>query len=279
MRFAIKTKNEHTTWDAMLDVWREADRIELFESGWNFDHYYPINGDTAGPCLEAWVTLSALAQATERIRLGTLVNGIVYRHPAVLANMAATLDIVSNGRLELGLGTGWAEEECEAYGIDLGPWPRRFDRFEEALQIVTGLLSDDQTTLEGEYYSVIGARCEPKGPQRPHPPICIGGVGEKRTLPLVARYAQHWNHMMATPDDLRQKLEVLDRLCDEIGRDRSEITVSSHIFVPDEPDPPAVAADVAALEEAGLELAILYLPVPHEASTLEPLAEALAPLN
>ena len=117
MRFAFKTAPQHTTWDDMLDVWRAADDIELFESGWTFDHFYPIFSDSTGPCLEGWVTLTALAQATRRLRLGTLVTGIHYRHPAVLANMAATLDIVSGGRLELGIGAGWNEEESGAYGI------------------------------------------------------------------------------------------------------------------------------------------------------------------
>src|SRR5437870_7051221 len=115
MRFAIKTAPQNTTWKDMLEVFRAADDIELFESGWTFDHFYPIFSDPAGPCLEGWVTLIALAQATRRLRLGCLVTGNVYRHPAVLAKMAATLDIVSGGRLELGLGAGWNEEECAAY--------------------------------------------------------------------------------------------------------------------------------------------------------------------
>ena len=127
MRFAFKTAPQHTNWEDMLAVWRAADDIELFESGWVFDHFYPIFSDSTGPCLEGWVTLTALAQATRRLRLGTLVTGIHYRHPAVLANMVATLDIVSAGRLELGLGAGWNEEESGAYGIELGT-PRRAQR-------------------------------------------------------------------------------------------------------------------------------------------------------
>src|ERR1700731_3974023 len=107
MRLAFKTAPQHTAWDAMLEVWRAADDIEAFESGWTFDHFYPIFSDSTGPCLEGWVTLSALAQATSRLRLGGLVTGFHYRDSAVLANMAATLDIVSNGRLELGIGAGW----------------------------------------------------------------------------------------------------------------------------------------------------------------------------
>ncbi len=111
MRFAFKTAPQNTTWPDILAVWKEADDIAIFESGWTFDHFYPIFSDSAGPCLEGWTTLAAIAQATRRLRLGALVTGIHYRHPAVLANMAATLDIVSGGRLELGIGAGWNEEE------------------------------------------------------------------------------------------------------------------------------------------------------------------------
>ena len=113
----------------MLAVWQAADDIDVYESGWTFDHFYPIFSDSAGPCLEGWTTLTALAQATKRLRLGTLVTGIHYRHPAVLANMAAALDIISNGRLELGIGAGWNEEESSVYGIELGTIKERFDRF------------------------------------------------------------------------------------------------------------------------------------------------------
>lgn len=114
MRFAFKTSPQNTTWTDMLRVWQAADQIEMFESGWTFDHFYPIVGPSSGPCLEGWTTLTALAQATSRLRLGTLVTGVHYRHPAVLANMVAALDIISDGRLELGIGAGWNEEESGA---------------------------------------------------------------------------------------------------------------------------------------------------------------------
>src|SRR5262249_4788363 len=181
MRFAFKTSPQDTTFADMLAVWRAADGIELFESGWTFDHFYPIFSDSTGPCLEGWTVTTALAQATERLRVGVLVTGIHYRHPAVLANMAATVDIVSNGRLELGIGAGWNEEESGASGIELGTLTERFDRFEEACAVLTGLLTDETTDFAGKYFTLSGARCEPKAVQRPHPPICIGGKGERRT--------------------------------------------------------------------------------------------------
>src|SRR5215471_17403057 len=194
MRFGIKTAPQHTTFDAMLDVWRAADDIELFESAWNFDHFYPIFSDSDGPCMEAWTMLAAMAQATRRIRIGCQVTGMVYRHPAVLANMAATVDIISDGRLDIGLGAGWNQQECDAYGIELPGLRERFDRFDEALEVIVGLLTNETTTFDGRYYQLRDARCEPKPVQRPHPPILIGGSGPKRTLRAAARWAQHWNH-------------------------------------------------------------------------------------
>src|ERR1700724_914754 len=169
MRFAFKTPPQDTTWEQMLAVWTEADGIDVFESGWTFDHFYPIFGNSTGPCLEGWTTLTALAQATNRVRLGTLVTGIHYRHPAVLANMAAALDVISDGRLELGIGAGWNEEESGAYGIELGSIRERFDRFEEACEVLTSLLSNETTNFDGKFYQLKDARNEPKGPQRPHP--------------------------------------------------------------------------------------------------------------
>ena len=177
VRFAFKTANQSTTWPDVIEVWRAADQIEVFESGWNFDHFYPIDGNAGGPCLEGWTMLAALAQATSRLRMGTMVTGIHYRHPAVLANMIATLDIISSGRLEVGIGAGWNQDESGAYGIELGTPRERSDRFEEACEVLVGLLSEPTFSFQGRYYQLTGALNEPKGPQRPHPPICIGGGG------------------------------------------------------------------------------------------------------
>src|SRR6202034_1243692 len=229
MRLAFKTSPQHTNWPDMLEVWRAGDEIEAFESAWTFDHFYPIFSDSNGPCLEGWTTLSALAQATSRLRVGVLVTGIHYRHPAVLANMATTLDIVSDGRLELGIGAGWNEQESGAYGIDLGTPRQRSDRFEEACEVLVGLLSQETTTFKGEYFQLTDARNEPKGTQRPHPPICIGGSGEKRTLRTAARFAQHWNFVGGTPNEFSLKRDVLHQHCEDVGRDPEEILLSSHV--------------------------------------------------
>lgn len=277
MRFAFKTAQQNTTWSDMLAVWKAADEIELFESGWIFDHFYPIAGDSAGPCLDGWMTLAGLAQATRRLRLGTLVTGIHYRHPAVLAKMAATVDIISQGRLELGIGAGWNQEESDAYGIQLGGPRERSDRFEEACQVLVGLLSQATTDFSGTYYQLTNARCEPKGPQRPHPPICIGGSGERRTLRTVARYAQHWNSVGGTPEEFAHKRDVLFAHCHDIGRDPAEITLSSHVAL--NADLEQTVDQVAALADVGLQLAIVYIRPPLDPAVLAPLAQALAPLR
>jgi len=278
MRFAFKTSPQDTTWADMLAVWEAADDIDLFESGWTFDHFYPIFSDPTGPCLEGWVTLIALAQATQRLRLGCMVTGNVYRHPAVLAKMAATLDIISGGRLELGLGAGWNEEECAAYGIDLPPLRERFDRFEEAVQVIVSLLANETTDFDGRHYQLKAARCEPKPEQRPHPPICIGGGGERRTLRAVARWAQHWNVPGGGVEVFEHKRDVLHEHCADIGRDPSEIITSTHLRYNATAGTGPLVEEAAAFAEAGLDLGVVYLPAPHRPDVLEPLAKALEPL-
>src|SRR6202043_3068838 len=273
MRFAFKTSPQDTTWPDMLAVWKEADDIDLFESGWTFDHFYPIFSDSTGPCMEGWITLTALPQATTRLRMGTLVTGIHYRHPAILANMATILDIVSGGRLELGLGAGWNEEESGAYGIELGTPAQRSDRFEEACEVIVGLLTQETTTFKGRYYQLSDARNEPKAVQRPHPPICVGGSGEKRTLRTAARFAQHWNFVGGTPEEFARKRDILHQHCEELGRDPTEILLSSHARLAGDETPPADEA--AALAEVGAGVPIVYPPPPLVPGVLEPLATAL----
>jgi F420-dependent oxidoreductase-like protein len=279
MRYGFKTAPQNTTWADMLAVWQAADEMEIFESGWVFDHFYPIFSDSKGPCLEGWTALTALAQATKRLRIGNLVSGIPYRHPAVLANMVATIDIISGGRLELGIGAGWNEEESGAYGIPLGTPKERSDRFEEACAVIVGLLSQETTTFDGAYYQLKDARCEPKGPQRPHPPICIGGSGEKRTLRTTARYAQHWNFVGGDPAEFARLRDVLHGHCADIGRDPAEITLSSHVRLAGPADLGDVVDQITGLAAVGLDLAIVYLPPPHSPAILEPLAKELAQLG
>ena len=280
MRFAIKTAPQMTTWAAMLEVWTAADGIDLFESAWNFDHFEPIyGGPRNGPCLEGWTMLAAMAQATTRIRVGCMVTGNPYRHPAVLANMAATVDVISGGRLELGLGAGWNQAECDAYGLELPALREWFDRFDEACQVIVGLLSEPQFSFAGEHYVMTDAYCEPKPPQRPHPPIMIGGDGEKRTLRAVARYAQKWNTPFTDAATLTRKREVLAAHCADIGRDPAEIEITAQVAYDPSKGYGATVDWAGSLAEAGCDLAVIGLPPSeHRAEALEPLAAALAPL-
>jgi F420-dependent oxidoreductase-like protein len=272
MRYGIKTAPQHCTWQEMLDIWTFADEATVFESAWNFDHFYPLVGDTTGPCLESWVSLTALAQATQRIQVGCMVNGIHYRHPALVANMAATLDIVSNGRFQLGLGAGWHEEESAAYGIPLGSLSERMDRFDEGVEVVSSLLT---TTFHGRYFNITDARCEPKGPQQPRPSIVIGGGGEKRTLRTTARWADHWNLSFATPERFARKYQVLLGHCEAVGRNPADIETSVQIAFEADQSPQEAVEQSAALFEAGVDIVVFTLRTPYRVPTVEALAEAL----
>jgi len=187
------------------------------------DQSVPLDGDK----LECWSVLAALAATVPRLRLGTLVSSVTFRHPAVLANMAAAVDNISDGRLVLGIGAGWQLNEHVAYGLELGSPKERLDRFEEACQVITSLLRERLTTYAGTYFTVTDAPNQPAPVQTPLP-LLIGGGGEKRTLRLVARYADEWN-IWSTPEVLAQKLGVLREHCEAIGRDPATIAPSTQM--------------------------------------------------
>ncbi|WP_163505055.1 TIGR03560 family F420-dependent LLM class oxidoreductase [Fodinicola acaciae] len=274
MRFAIKTRPEHTTWERIRDVWVAADDYEIFESAWNWDHFYPLSGDPAGRNLEAWSMLAALGQATSRIRIGCQVSGMIYRHPALLANIAATVDIISGGRLELGVGAGWNQQECDAYGIELPPLKERFDRFDEGVQAIIALLTEETANFDGQYVKLTNAFCNPKAVQKPHPPIVIGGKGPNRTLRAVAKWAQEWNCIAESPEQWRELKEVLLTRCAEVGRDPAEITCSTNVRIEGDNIDDAVRT-ARAYGEAGVDLVVMNLPLDCEPDILEPLAKAL----
>jgi alkanesulfonate monooxygenase SsuD/methylene tetrahydromethanopterin reductase-like flavin-dependent oxidoreductase (luciferase family) len=197
---------------------------------WVPDHFMtnvalgePSDAELA-PWLEAWTTQSALAALVPRVRIGAMVSGNLYRHPAVVANMAGTVDAISGGRLVLGLGAGWQENEHARYGIALGSLRERSDRLEEASAAITSLLRRPRTTFTGEHYVLDGAPCEPSGGDRPIP-LLIGGKGERRTLRTVALHADEWN-MWALPGEVAAKRGVLARWCEEFERDPAEIRVT-----------------------------------------------------
>jgi F420-dependent oxidoreductase-like protein len=244
------------------------------------DHFMPNTADGApadGPTLECWAAMTALAVGTERLRLGTLVCGNTYRHPAVLANTAAAVDQISGGRLLLGLGAGWQQNEHRAYGIPLFATKERLDRFEEACQVVKGLLREQRFTFHGRYYDITDAPNDPK-PVQERLPLLVGGGGEKRTLRIAAEHADEWN-VWGSPEILRHKIGVLEQHCQAIGRDPAEIKHSANalLFLSDDEDwlaskrsgdtgrgdaviigtPAEVTEIVGAFDEAGVDELII----------------------
>ena len=171
-----------------------------------------------------------------------------YRHPSVLANIAATVDVISDGRLIVGLGAGWNEEESHALGLRLPPLKERFDQFEEGVQVILALLSEDRVTFDGAHFQLRDAWCEPKPVQRPHPPIAIGGNGEKRTLKIVARYAQHWNSTLGDVEAWQHKRAVLEQHCADVGRDPAEIELSVNVRLAAGADPQTLQPTIEALD-------------------------------
>ena len=233
MRFSYWA-NAGQTWAELLQGCQHAEATG-WDGIWVPDHFMPPPGGYGpekdygspemGTILEAWTMLAALAVAVPRLRLGAMVSGNTYRHPAVLANMAATVDHISGGRLVVGIGAGWQENEHRRYGLELGSVTERSDRFEEACEVLTMLFSQERTTFRGDYYELDEAPMEPKPLQSPLP-LLVGGGGEKRTLRTVARFATEWN-CWGRPEEIRHKISVLERHCVEVGRDPAEIQKSA----------------------------------------------------
>jgi len=229
-------------WPAPTQSWTEvlalAQHVENkgWDGIWFADHFMPNGKDTGLPWAESWTTMAALAAVVPRIRIGPLVSGNTYRHPAVLAKMAATVDHISNGRAVLGLGAGWQENEHKAYGIPFHTLGGRMRRFEEACAVIKSLFSQERTTFEGKYYQLDDAPLEPKPVQSPLP-LLVGGGGEKVTLRIAARYADEWN-VWGDVDTLKHKMAVLDGHCADVGRDPAEIqrTAVALLFLSDDKD-------------------------------------------
>ncbi|MEZ5114956.1 MAG: TIGR03560 family F420-dependent LLM class oxidoreductase [Candidatus Nanopelagicales bacterium] len=243
MRFSV--------WPDLSRPWAEvaamADYAEA--SGWDglyvYDHFMPHTPDDSvidGPVLEGWTVLSALATRTSRLRLGTMVLGNLYRHPAVLASMAATLDHVCDGRLVLGIGAGWQANEHAAYGIPLPPPKERLDRLEEACEVLTALLGPGRTTFDGDHYRLADAVNEPK-PVQDKIPLLVGGRGEKRTMRIAARWADEWN-AWTSPETARHKAKVLDQHCADLGRDPATIVRSTQAVLHLDTDPARLPRDL-----------------------------------
>jgi F420-dependent oxidoreductase-like protein len=221
LRFGVKLTQDAPV-ETFHHVWRTADEAG-FDHVWVMDHLASLGADDGRPIFDAWAMQAAMAVATSRVRLGCMVSGNSYRHPVMLAKLATTVDHLSGGRLELGIGAGWNEHEHTMYGLDLGSVRTRMDRLEESLQVLRSLFTELRTTFEGEHYRLTDAVAEPKPVQRPHPPIWVGGSGPRRTLRLVAQYADAWNDTSSTPEQVAALGEVLDRHCADVGRDPGQI--------------------------------------------------------
>ena len=227
MRFSV-WPHTGTTWSDLLELARHGEATG-WDGVWIADHFMPNRADVDAPLLEGWTTIAALAASVPRVRIGCLVSGNTYRHPAVLANMAATADQVSGGRVVLGLGAGWQENEHAAYGIPLYETRERLERFGEACAVVKSLLTRERTTFTGAHYQLTDAPCEPKGADGPIP-LLVGGGGEKVTLRIAAEHADEWN-VWGSPEVLAHKGAVLDRHCEDVGRDPSTIRRSAQALL------------------------------------------------
>lgn len=232
MRFGIDISQHQLTWDELVDRARYAEDAG-FDGAWVFDHFKPLYGDPYGPCLEGWTLLAALSQVTQRIRLGALVTGITYRHPSILASEAVTVDHVSGGRLELGVGAAWFQQEHDELGI---PFPRaaeRVKRLDEAIEVMDLLMTKDDASFEGRFYELKHASYNPKPVQSPRPPLWIGAGGEKLMLPLVGRRADVW-HSFGETELLKRRSAIVDDSARKAGRDPSDIARSTALSLSDD---------------------------------------------
>jgi F420-dependent oxidoreductase-like protein len=224
IRFGVCLPQHGSSWSDVVGFGAACDRLG-FDSVWAVDHFFGIP-DATQPILEGWTELTALAAITRRVRLGHLVLCVSYRHPPVLAKMAATLDHVSGGRFILGMGAGWHQQEYQAYGLPFPPIGRRLQELDEALAIVRRMWTEEPASYFGEHFHIEDAYCRPRPLQSPHPPILVGGTGERVLLRIVAEHADVWNNLGWAHRQLPQKIEVLRRHCDAVKRDFTAIEIS-----------------------------------------------------
>jgi alkanesulfonate monooxygenase SsuD/methylene tetrahydromethanopterin reductase-like flavin-dependent oxidoreductase (luciferase family) len=280
-RFGIMTAPMQVDYDDILRVWREADAIPEIGHAWLFDHLMPIGGDPEGPAYEGWTLLSALAAQTQRLRLGVLVTSNRFRPPAMLAKIAATVDIVSGGRLDFGIGVGsrpghpLARREYDAHGLPFHDSAHAVQSLAEACVVIRRLWTEKEPfDFHGTHVQLTGAFGNPKPVQHPHPPIMIGGRSSA-TLRVVAEHADLWNIPGGGDiDDLISRSALLDRYCAEIGRDPASITRSIHL--PVSYDQPSVTRDaIGEALDAGFQHVVLGLPAPYPTGVARWVADEL----
>ena len=275
MRFGLDLAQHQLTWEEILSRARLAEDAGL-DGVWVFDHFKALYGDPRGPSLEGWTLLAGLARETTQVRLGTLVTGMTYRHPSVLATQVVTVDHLSGGRVECAIGAAWNEPEHRQLGI---PFPRvaeRMDRLEEGVQVLLRLFTEDDVTFEGEHFRLDGATYNPKPVQRPHPPVWIGGEGRRRTLPMVGRYADAWHGWASNAEELAAMNHVIDRAAEEAGRDPSTILRASSLSISEPWD--QVKASYEWMAAGGIEYLVIGWPTQGRARLEEFLERVLRTL-
>jgi F420-dependent oxidoreductase-like protein len=272
----------------LAEIARTADEAG-FDSLWVMDHFFQIGGPERraglGPAedemLECYTTLGYLAGITRHVKLGALVTGVIYRHPGLLVKTVTTLDVLSGGRAYFGIGAAWNEREARGLGVPFPPIKERFERLEETLQITRQMWSDDNGAYAGKYFQLAETLCHPAPLSQPHPPIMIGGMGEKQTLRLVAQYADACNLFARMGNDtLRLKLEVLKKHCDRLGRDYNEIektTLRTVFIAPGQMSASDVINECRSLAALGIQHCIFNMPNVHELTPLEVFGSDIIP--
>lgn len=275
IRFGLKVGPQFTTIADLIAVWSIADQSG-FDHCWINDHLATVGADPTGPVFEAWSLMGAMAQATSRLRIGVMVTGNTYRHPGLLAKAAVTVDRLSEGRLEMGIGAGWAEREHTMFGLSFGTAGERINRMAEAITVLKLLWGPEPATFEGDHYSLTEALAFPKPIQKPWPPLWIGGQGERKTLRVVAEHADVWNTSGGDPSECARLSAVLDRHCDDIGRDPSDIRRSAQIRF-DGSNAEFAVRNAESLIERGFSEIIVYLPLGAPVGIAEMAASGLLP--
>lgn len=260
MRIGVDCSQHQLTWDALANRVRFAEDLG-FDGAWVFDHFKALYGDPGGPCLEGWTLLSALGAVTSRIRLGSLVTGVTYRHPSMLAMEAVTVDHVSKGRLELAVGAAWFEQEHRELGFDFPRPPERGRRLEEAIQVMKLLMTQDGASFDGRYYRLENASYHPRPVQQPHPPLWVGAGGEKVMLPIAGRHADVW-HGFGHVTELDRKWRIVADAAEAAGRHPAAIVRSTSLSISESWD--EIKATAASLREAGIGHVIASWPAEGE---------------
>lgn len=261
MRIGLDIAQHQLEWAELLRRVRLAEEAG-FDGIWVFDHFKALYGNPGGPCMEGWTLLAALAASTERVRMGTLVTGMTYRHPSILATEAVTVDHVSNGRLELAVGAAWNVEEHRRLGIPFPPIRERADRLEEGIQVIRLLMTEDGATFEGRHYRIEDATYHPRPVQKPHPPIWVGAGGERLTIPVAARQADVW-HAFGSLEVLRHRTRILEAHAERAGRDSASITRATSLSISESLDD--VRARVEELKGIGFSYLVVSWPTEGQA--------------